>query len=150
VPSFFDTNILLYAVDEGEPEKLGIASALVEEHLVEGDGMISVQVLREFYSASRKLSRPLSDEQAQQMVRYFSTFRTLAEDAGMVLGAIRRGREYMLSFWDALIVEAALSAGANRLLTEDLQHGQEIQGLRVENPFLSLRKSSEKDRSWPS
>jgi hypothetical protein len=72
VPSFFDTNILLYAVDEGEPEKLGIASTLVEEHLVEGDGMISVQVLREFYSASRKLSRPLSDEQAQEMVRYFS------------------------------------------------------------------------------
>ncbi|MDQ3942699.1 MAG: PIN domain-containing protein [Actinomycetota bacterium] len=150
MPSFFDTNILLYAVDEGEPEKLGIASTLVEEHLVEGDGMISVQVLREFYSASRKLSRPLSDEQAQEMVRYISTFRTLAEDAGMVLGAIRRGREYMLSFWEALIVEAALSAGANRLLSEDLQYGQEIHGLRVENPFLTLRKSSEKDRSWPS
>jgi predicted nucleic acid-binding protein len=108
----------------------------VEEHLVEGDGMISVQVLREFYSASLRLSRPLSEEQAQEMVGYFSTFRTLAEDAGMVLGAIRHSREYMLSFWDALIVEAALVGGADRLLTEDLQHGQEIEGLRVENPFL--------------
>jgi predicted nucleic acid-binding protein len=136
VPSFFDTNILIYAVDEGDPEKLGIASALVEEHLVEGDGMISVQVLREFYSASLRLSRPLSEEQAQEMVGYFSAFRTLAEDAGMVLGAIRRSREYTLSFWDALIVEAALVGGADRLLTEDLQHGQEIEGLRVENPFL--------------
>jgi predicted nucleic acid-binding protein len=136
VLSFIDTNILIYAVDEGEPEKLGIASALVEEHLVEGDGMISVQVLREFYSASLRLSRPLSEEQAQEMVGYFSAFRTLAEDAGMVLGAIRRSREYMLSFWDALIVEAALIGGADRLLTEDLQHGQEIEGVRVENPFL--------------
>jgi predicted nucleic acid-binding protein len=136
MPSFFDTSILIYAVDEGEPEKLGIARALVEEHLVEGDGMISVQVLREFYSASRRLSRPLSDEQAQEMVRYLSTFRTLAEDTGMVLGAIHLSREYTLSFWDALIAEAALTGGANRLLTEDLQHGQEIEGLRVENPFL--------------
>ena len=136
MPSFFDTNVLIYAVDEGEPEKFGIASALVEEHLVEGDGMISVQVLREFYWASLRLSRPLSYQQAQEMVGYFSAFRTLAEDAGMVLGAIRRSREYMLSFWDALIVEAALMGGADRLLTEDLQHGQAIEGLRVENPFL--------------
>ena len=136
MPSFFDTNVLIYAVDEGEPEKLGIASALVEEHLVEGDGMISVQVLREFYWASLRLPRPLSYQQAQEMVGYFSAFRTLAEDAGMVLGAIRRSREYMLSFWDALIVEAALAGGADRLLTEDLQHGQVIEGLRIENPFL--------------
>ncbi len=54
----------------------------------------------------------------------------------MVLGAVRRSQEYMLSFWDALIVESAILAGANRLLTEDLQHGQEIENLRVENPFL--------------
>ena len=136
MPFFFDTNILIYAVDEGEPEKLEIASRLVEEHLVEGGGMLSVHVLREFYSASRKLSAALSDGQAQEMVRYFSTFRTLAEDSGMVLGAIRLSQEHMLSFWDALIVEAALAGGADRLLTEDLQHGQEIEGLRVENPFL--------------
>ena len=136
MPFFFDTNILIYAVDEGEPQKLEIAGELVEEHLVEGDGMLSVQVLREFYSASRKLSPPLSDEHAQEMVRYFSTFRTLAEDTGMVLGAIRLSREHMLSFWDALIVESALAGGADRLLTEDLQHGREIEGLRVENPFL--------------
>ena len=136
MPSFLDTNILIYAVDPDEPEKSPIAAALVEEHLVEGDGRISVQVLREFYSASRKLSQPLSDEQARGMVRYFATFSPLTEDARMVLGAVRRSQEYMLSFWDALIVESAILAGANRLLTEDLQHGQEIENLRVENPFL--------------
>ena len=54
----------------------------------------------------------------------------------MVLSAVRRSREFALSFWDALIVEAALKAGADRLFTEDLQHGQIIDGLRIENPFL--------------
>ncbi|HET7269774.1 MAG TPA: hypothetical protein VFI90_01690, partial [Rubrobacter sp.] len=63
-------------------------------------------------------------------------FRTLPEDARMVLGAVRRSQELMLSFWDALIVEAALKAGADRLLTEEMQHGQIIEGMRVENPFL--------------
>ena len=136
MPSFFDTNILLYAVDEDEAEKYGVAGELVEAHLVDGDGMISVQVLREFYSAARRLRRPLSDEQAGQMVEYFSTFRTLPEDTRMVLKAVRRSQELVLSFWDALIVEAALKGGADRLLTEDLQHGQLIEGMRVENPFL--------------
>jgi predicted nucleic acid-binding protein len=79
---------------------------------------------------------PLSDEQARKMVDYFSTFRTLSEDAGMVLDAVRRHQEMSLSFWDALIVEAALKSGADRLFTEDMQHGQVIEGMRVENPFL--------------
>jgi predicted nucleic acid-binding protein len=136
MPSFFDTNILIYAVDADETEKYRMAGELVEAHLVEGDGMISVQVLREFYSAIRKLRRPLSEQQAREMVEYFSTFKTLPDDARTVLGAVRRTGEMSISFWDALIVEAALKAGADRLLTEDLQHGQVIEGMRVENPFL--------------
>ena len=70
------------------------------------------------------------------MVGYFSTFRTLSEDVGLVLGAVRRTRELSISFRDALIVEAALKSGADRLFTEDMQHGQVIEGMRVENPFL--------------
>lgn len=108
----------------------------MERHLVEGDGMISVRVLREFYSASRKPKRALSDEQAEEMVGCFSTFRAPPEDARMMLGAVRRTRYHSLSFWDALIVEAALKGGADRLLTEDLRHGQVIEGLRIQNPFL--------------
>jgi predicted nucleic acid-binding protein len=135
MPAFFDTNVLIYFIDEDEPEKREIARSLIEEHLVGGDGMISVQVLREFYSAARKLRRPLLDERAEAMVRYFSTFRTLPEDVGTVLRAIRRGRELGLSFWDALIVEAALKGGADRLLTEDLQEARVIEGMRIENPF---------------
>lgn len=136
MPSFFDTNVLIYSVDTNDAGKYDLAADLVEEHLVRENGAISVQVLREFYSASRKMVNPLSDEQAREMVYYFSTFRILSEDVPMVLRAVRRHQEMSLSFWDALIVEAALRSGADRLFTEDMQHGQVIEGMRIENPFL--------------
>ncbi len=136
MPPFFDTNILVYSVDTDETVKSGPAGKLVETHLVRGRGAISVQVLREFYSASRRLGSPLSEQQAREMVDYFANFRTLSEDVGMVIGAARRTGELYISFWDALIVEAALRSGADRLFSEDLQHGLVIEGMRVENPFL--------------
>ena len=136
MPPFFDTNILIYSVDRDEAVKSGLAGELVEMHLVRGNGAISVQVLREFYSVARKLGSPLSERQAREMVDYFATFRMLSEDVAMVRGAARRTGELSISFWAALIVEAALRSGADRLFTEDLQHGQVIEGMRVENPFL--------------
>ena len=69
-------------------------------------------------------------------MRRLAGFAPLREDANMVLKAVRRHQEMSLSFWDALIVEAALKSGADRLFTEDMQHGQVIEGMRVENPFL--------------
>ena len=134
--TFFDTNILIYSADTEKTSKHVLAADLVEKHLVREDGAVSVQVLREFYYASRRTKNPLSDEQARTIVEYFSTFRVLSEDAPMVLKAVRRTAEMSISFWDALIVEAALKSGADRLFTEDLQHGQVIEGMRVENPFL--------------
>jgi predicted nucleic acid-binding protein len=136
MPPFFDTNVLVYAFDEGEPEKRAVALALIEEHLVDGDGVISVQVLREFYSTVRREPQPLSNEVAATAMRRLAGFSPLSEDIGMVLKAVRRAQEMSISLWDALIVEAALKAGADRLFTEDLQHGQIIEGMRVENPFL--------------
>lgn len=133
---FFDTNVLVYAFDEGEPEKRAVALALIEEHLIDGDGVVSVQVLREFYSVVRREPQPLSDEAATAAVRRLAGFVPVSEDAEMVLRAVRRHREMSLSLCDALIVEAALKAGADRLFTEDMQHGQVIEGMRVENPFL--------------
>jgi predicted nucleic acid-binding protein len=132
---FFDTNVLVYAFDEGEPEKREVALALIKEHLEEGDGILSVQVLREFYVSVRRLARPLSAAEAEDALGSLAVFSPITEDWRMVVGATRRSRELTLSFWDALIVEAALRAGAERLLTEDLQHGQRIGGLTVENPF---------------
>ncbi len=136
MPPFFDTNVLVYLVDEDEPEKQTIARGLIEEHLTEGAGMISVQVLREFYWVARRLDHPLSEEKAREAVNNFAEFASVAEDADTVLKAVRRHGEMSLSFWDALIVEAALKAGADRLFTEDMQHGEVIEGMRVENPFL--------------
>ena len=136
MPSFFDTNVLVYFVDEDEPEKQEIARKLVQEYLIEGNGIISVQVLREFYWTVRKLRHPLPEERAREAVRNLAGFSPLAEDAWMVLRAVDRTREMSFSFWDALIVEAALKGGAERLLTEDMQHGQVIEGMRIENPFL--------------
>jgi predicted nucleic acid-binding protein len=134
---FFDTNVLVYAFDEGEPGRREVARALIEEHLVEGDGLLSVQVLREFYSVVRRVSFPLPAGAVVEAVRYLAAFSPVPEDAAMVLGAVRRSGEISVSFWDALIVEAALAAGADHLFTEDLQHGQVIEGLRVHDPFLS-------------
>jgi predicted nucleic acid-binding protein len=132
---FFDTNVLVYAFDEGEPEKREVSLALIKEHLEEGDGILSVQVLREFYVSVRRLARPLSAAEAEEALGSLAVFSPITEDWRMVVGATRRSRELTLSFWDALIVEAALRAGAGSLLTEDLQHGQRIGGLTVENPF---------------
>jgi predicted nucleic acid-binding protein len=136
MPPFLDTNVLVYFFDEDEPKKREVARGLVREHLIEGDGMMSVQVLREFYWAVRRLRRPLSEQRAREAVKGFAKFSPLAEDARMVLEAVDRTRKMSISFWDALIVEAALKAGADRLLTEDMQHGRVVEGLRIENPFL--------------
>jgi predicted nucleic acid-binding protein len=99
--------------------------------------MLSVQVLREFYSVVRKASFPLPAESAVEAIGYLATFSPVPEDAAMVLAAVRRSGEISVSFWNALIVEAALATGADTLLTEDLQHGQVIEGLRVHDPFSS-------------
>lgn len=135
MPAFLDTNILVYAVDNGAKDKRRRAGELVEEHLVNGDGFISVQVLREFYSACRRIEEPLSDEDAAKMVREFTRFRVLPEDTWMVVLATERVKDGF-SFWDALIVEAALRGGADRLLSEDMQNGRVVEGMRITNPFV--------------
>ena len=136
MPPFFDTSVLVYFVDADEPEKQETSRRLVREHLAEGAGTISVQVLREFFWSSRSLRTPVSYETASEAVEYLAKFSPLQEDASMVLEAVGRTQKMSISFWDALIVEAALKAGADRLFTEDLQHGQVIEGMCVENPFL--------------
>ena len=135
--SFFDTNVLVYLFDEDEPEKKARAQEVYGREAGAGRMVLSTQVLQEFYvNVTRKLSPPLPSEVAEERVRDFSRLTLVRIEASMILSAIVRSREYMFSFWDALILESALKGGADRLLTEDLQHGQVIEGLRVENPFL--------------
>lgn len=135
--SFFDTNVLLYMYDDDEPEKKAEAIEAFERAVEDDGAVLSTQVLQEFYvNATRKLATPLSPERAAARVRDFARLPLVRVDEAMIIAAIERSRSMSFSFWDALVVEAALRGGADRLLTEDLQHGQEMDGLRVENPFI--------------
>ena len=142
--SFFDTNVLVYSVDVDEPARQAIAQALLTGATAAGQAAISTQVLQEFYWAvTRKLPRRFTAAQAETAVRDLAQLPVVQVDVPIILAATVRVRTASLSFWDALIVEAALVAGATRLLTEDLQHGQIFDGrLRVENPFLPPGPSS--------
>jgi predicted nucleic acid-binding protein len=131
--SFLDTNVLLYLFDNSVPERKARAQEVFSEEVEAGRAFLSTQVLQEFYvNVTRKLASPLPEEMARDLAR----LPLLRVDESMILSAIKRHRSMSFSFWDALILEAALEGGADRLLTEDLQHGQKIEGLRVENPFL--------------
>ena len=133
---FFDTNILVYMFDQDSPDKKECACRLFETEVSSGRAVVSTQVLQEFYvTVTRKLSVPLDPKTAEEVVRNLSLLRVIQIDVERILGAMARGRRMKISFWDSLIIEAALSAGANRLLTEDLNHGQVIDGLKIENPF---------------
>ncbi|CAN5764892.1 PIN domain-containing protein [soil metagenome] len=134
--SFLDTNVLIYAVDEDVPRKKEAADRLIEEEALAGRAVLSTQVLQEFYVVStRRLKRPLSPERAEQAVRALATLPIVQVDPRMILGATARGRRMSVSFWDALIIEAAVAGGATTLYTEDLQDGLEIDRLTIRNPF---------------
>lgn len=135
--TFFDTNVLLYMYDDDEPTKKAEALRLFGDEVEADRAVLSTQVLQEFYvNAVRKLKNPLSPGRAATRVRDLSKLPLIQVDTTLILAAVGRSQQMSFSFWDALIVEAALKARADRLLTEDLQHGQVIDGLRVENPFL--------------
>jgi predicted nucleic acid-binding protein len=133
---FFDTNVLVYLFDASAPRKKERAQELLKQAVGEGLALLSTQVLQEFFVAvTRKLSAPLTHEQAERAVRDLAKLPTAQIDTAMILKAIETMRRYRLSFWDSLIIQAALHGGATILYTEDLQHGQVIETLAVENPF---------------
>ncbi|CAN5795146.1 PIN domain-containing protein [soil metagenome] len=140
--SFLDTNVLLYLFDNSVPEKKARAQEVFSREVEAGRVVLSTQVLQEFYvNATRKLAEPLPSADAEARVRDFARLPLVRVDEAMILAAIGRHRSMSFSFWDALILEAALRGGADRLLTEDLQHGQEIEDLHVENPFFEAEQT---------
>lgn len=135
--AFFDTNILVYLFDEDAPEKKALAQKLFERETDAGRAILSVQVLQEFYvTVTRKLANPLSPEIAENVVRNLTALPLITIDATLVLTAIGKSRLLGFSFWDALIITAAITGGAAHLFTEDLQHGQIIDGMLIKNPFV--------------
>ena len=134
---FVDTNVLLYAYDAAEVTKQPIAKATLDQLWGERAGTLSTQVLQEFYNvATRKLDPPVRRAEAREIIDLYTAWPVIVLDPALILAATRLEEEHQLSLWDALIVEAARVAGAERLLTEDMQHGRTIEGVRIENPFL--------------
>lgn len=132
--SFIDTNVLVYADAADAPAKQAVATALIAQHLREGSGVISTQVLHEFVNAAvRKLALPLEIVRAR--VRLYSRFETVNASSMAVLDALDLHTLHQVSFWDALILQAARQSGCVQLLTEDLQAGAVIGGVRIVNPF---------------
>jgi predicted nucleic acid-binding protein len=108
----------------------------LEEYGGSGNAFLSTQVLQEFYvNVSRKFARRLSHEEAFQATENLSRLPVVQVDVSLILGAISLGKQLQVSFWDSLIIQAALRARCQRLLTEDLQHGRVIGDLRIEDPF---------------
>jgi len=137
MPAFFDTNILIYAIDHTDPIKRRKAGELLEREAGAGNVIISTQVLQEFYSASTlKLKRPLNKLVAEEIVEELMTLHVKQVDTSIILAAIKRNQTDQVSFWDALIIETALRAGARILWSEDMQHDREIDGLKIQNPFI--------------
>jgi predicted nucleic acid-binding protein len=134
--TFVDTNILIYAHDIDAGEKHPIAKNALTELWEKREGVLSVQVLHEFYvNVSRKIAKPLTKQLARAVVRTYETWCVETTSADIAV-AFRIEDEARISYWDALICAAALKAGAERILSEDLNAGQRISGLRVENPFV--------------
>ena len=138
--TFVDTNVLVYAHDASEIEKQPIARAVLEELWADRSGVVSTQVLQEFYVvATRKFEPPMRRAEAREIVTLYATWSVVQIDVGLILDAAALEERAQLSFWDALIVEAARRAGAVRLVSEDLQAGRRIAGIGIENPFHAVR-----------
>ncbi|MFL6234401.1 MAG: PIN domain-containing protein [Thermoanaerobaculia bacterium] len=134
--TFFDTNVLVYIFDTDSPAKQARARDLLTEHARFGRIVLSSQVLQEFYvTVIRKLARPLPVEEALAALVHLSSFPLITSDGALILRAVQLHQKASLSFWDALIVQAALESNCRRLLSEDLQHGRRFGGLLIENPF---------------
>ncbi|HKN76143.1 MAG TPA: PIN domain-containing protein [Candidatus Acidoferrum sp.] len=135
---FLDTNIFAYIFDESAPDKRQQAADLVDHAVATNEGAISFQVAQEFISlAFRRFRPPLSSTEAEQFLA-MTLGPLLAVQSSHVLywEALHLSRRYSLSWYDSLIVAAALEADCRILYTEDLQHGQKFDNLRVQNPFL--------------
>ena len=137
---FVDTNVLIYAVDEGDPAKQAAARRWMEDLWRSRRGRLSFQVLQEFYA---KLTRkdPDAAPEARAEIRDLLAWQPVVIDAALLDRAWKIQDRYRLSFWDSAIVAAAKAASCRYLLTEDLQADQDLDGVRVINPFL--RKPSE-------
>jgi predicted nucleic acid-binding protein len=133
---FVDTNVLVYAHDQKEGFKQLAAKKTLRALRQQHSGALSMQVLQEFYSTvTRKLASPVPKDQARAIVEDFAYWCVETTPAEIKLAFLIEDAA-KIGFWDALIVAAALKAGAVQILSEDLNPGQTIAGIRIVNPFV--------------
>ena len=136
--TFIDTNVLIYAHDIDADAKHKIAKEVLQELWSERTGVLSAQVLQEFYvNVTRKIPSPLSKDLARLVVSSYAIW-CLETTPTEILAAFRIEDESRIGFWDALIVSSAAKLGATRILSEDLNAGQRIAGILVVNPFVGI------------
>lgn len=136
---FLDANILVSAQDKDSPAKRRRSREVIEALAKSGAGVISTQVIQEFYvSATRKLG--VSPLAAKSVLQTFKIFEIVQTSPDLIEDAIDCSVLNKISFWDALIVAAAASSGCEIVYSEDLNPGQTIQGVRIENPLADARR----------
>jgi predicted nucleic acid-binding protein len=134
--TFVDSNILIYAHDADSGSKQQRAADRLTELWKSGTGLLSTQVLQEFYvNVTRKIVSPISAGAAREVVRDYAVWVESAITAATIARASEIGEIWQISFWDAMILAAAEQSGAARLLTEDLNAGQKIAGIEIVSPF---------------
>jgi len=139
--TFLDTNIFIYAIDTSpkEQKKRECARDLIKHHIVNESGVISIQVLQEFFQVStHKIKKPLSTEEALEFLQYISILQIVRPDYNMVIAAIHLHKNNSVSFWDAMILQSAKAAGCATVLSEDLQDGFSLDEMIIKNPFTNL------------
>ncbi|MEW6067776.1 MAG: PIN domain-containing protein [Nitrospirota bacterium] len=134
---FLDTNIIIYAYDISAGEKREIARKIITDLWGSGLGLLSTQVLQEFFvSITKKILKPLDVKIAEEIVSDLLKWDVIVNDGQSILEAIDIHSRYKYSFWDSMIIQAALKGNASLLLSEDLSDGQIINGVRIKNPFI--------------
>jgi predicted nucleic acid-binding protein len=133
--TFLDTNVLVYSDDPRDPTKQVKALDLITDYLRQRTGVVSLQVLQEYFvTATGKLR--LDAELAKQRIEVFAKFHVGEPTVNDILAAIDIHRLHRFSYWDALVLRMAKQTGCRVLLSEDMQHGREFEGVRIVNPFL--------------
>ena len=134
--SLLDTNLLVYADSADEPVKQRLAIDLIKQHRAARTAVLSTQVLQEFVNvALRKLRLPPALIRAR--LGFYAGFEMVSATAELMTGALDLHVLHSFSFYDALILQAAIASGCQQLLSEDMQHGATFGGVRIVNPFSS-------------
>jgi len=134
---FLDTNIIIYAYDLSAGKKYEIAKNIIIDLWNSGLGCLSTQVLQEFFViVTGKIKNPLDFDSAKLFVKDFLKWNVIINDGQCIIEGIELHKKYKYSFWDSMIIQAAIKSRAKILLSEDLQSGHVVEGVEIINPFL--------------